>query len=279
MSESHRKAQLMELATTAIPGSSVAERSLLSIHESVLKRLKIIFITCHGLAMNARPFRDFTFQCDMDRAKGLDIGNTYITVKAAEQFTHFISEVIRNEIAVDLNKTPYLSVIIDGATDSSVKEQELVYVQHASGGRIKTTFIGIETDLFKKIVAFASDGASVMTGHKSGLVTKLRDKQPHLIGIHCVNHKLELAYKDVFRCYDKLKVIDQLLLDLYYFYERSPLNRTNLQIAREASGIGNVAVTPLRVGGTRWVSYMANALERLFNAYPAIILHLSQVNQ
>ena len=250
MSESHRKAELMELATTAIPGSSVAERSLLSIHESVLKRLKILFITCHGLAMNARPFRDFTFQCDMDRAKGLDIGNTYITVKAAEQFTHFISEVICNEIAVDLNKTPYLSVIIDGATDSSVKEQELVY---ASGGRIKTTFIGIEnvergdavhiydaliygfqdnvniseTDLFKKIVAFASDGASVMTGHKSGLVTKLRDKQPHLIGIHCVNHKLELAYKDVFRCYDKLKVIDQLLLDLYYFYERSPLNRTN----------------------------------------------------
>ena len=71
--------------------------------------------------MNARPFRYFTFQCDMDRAKGLDIENTYITVNAADQFTHFISEVVRNEIAVDLNKTPYLSVIIDGATDSSVK--------------------------------------------------------------------------------------------------------------------------------------------------------------
>ena len=37
MSESHRKAALMELATTAIPGSSVAERSLLSIHESIIK--------------------------------------------------------------------------------------------------------------------------------------------------------------------------------------------------------------------------------------------------
>ena len=107
MSESHRKATLMELATTAIPGSSVAKRSLLSIHESVLKQLKILFITYHGLAMNAHPFREFTYQCDMDRAKGLDIRNTYITVKAAEQFTHFISEVIRNEIAVDLNKTPY----------------------------------------------------------------------------------------------------------------------------------------------------------------------------
>ena len=97
-----------------------------------------------------------------------------------------------------------------------------------------------------------------MTGHKSGLVTKLRDKQPHLIGIHCVNHKLELAYKDVFRCYDKLKVIDQLLLDLYYFYEMSPL-----QIAREASGIGNVAVTSLRVGGTRWVSYYLMHIQQL----------------
>ena len=136
-------------------------------------------------------------------------------------------------------------------------------MQHAIGGCIKTTFIGIEnvkkgdavhiydalisgfqdnvdisqTDLFKKIVVFASDGASVMTGHNSGLVTKLMDKQSHWIVIHCVNHKLELAYKDVFRCYNKLKVIDQLLLDLYYFYERSPLNRTNLQKAREASGM------------------------------------------
>ena len=56
--------------------------------------------------MNARLYRDFTFECDMDRAKGLDIGNTHITVKAVEQITHFISEVIHNEIAIDLKRPP-----------------------------------------------------------------------------------------------------------------------------------------------------------------------------
>ena len=96
---------------------------------------------------------------------------------------------------------------------------------------------------------------------------------PHIIGIHCVNHKLELSHKQ-----QNFKGIEQLLLGLYLFYERSPLNRSNLQKAADAAGIGEHAVIPLRVGGTRWVTYTYRALERLFKAYTAITLHPSQVS-
>ena len=293
----------MHDASQTSPGESKAELTLKSMHESTLKKLKLLFITCHGMAMKARPFTDIIFQCEMDRAKGLDLGHAYQNPTAAKQFTHFISEAIRINQAEELQNAPYISIVIDGATDSARIEQELLYVHYAKLGVVKTTFLGIESVekadaatifnsiisnfeknanidsslLYKKLVAFASDGASVMTGRKTGLVTRLRNEQPHLIGVHCVNHKLELAYKDVFKNQQTFLDIEQLLLDLYLFYEQSPLNRANLQKAAIAAGIGESGVVPLRVGGTRWVTYTYRALQRMFKAYHAIALHLSQV--
>ena len=117
------------------------------------------------------------------------------------------------------------------------------------------------------MIAFVSVGGIVLTVHKSSLVTRLRDHQLHLVGIHCVNHKLELSYKDFFKNQQTFKDIEQLLLKLYLSYERSPLNTTNLQKAANASGIGEHAVIPLRVGGTRWLTYTYRALDRSFKAY------------
>ena len=37
-----------------------------------------------------------------------------------------------------------------------------------------------------KLVAMATDGASVNTGKKSGVVQRIRDEVPHLIEVHCM---------------------------------------------------------------------------------------------
>ena len=46
------------------------------------------------------------------------------------------------------------------------------------------------------LVACGSDGASVMTGVRNGVIAKLRQEVPWLIGIHCIAHKFELAILD-----------------------------------------------------------------------------------
>jgi len=46
------------------------------------------------------------------------------------------------------------------------------------------------------MVGFGSDGASVMTGRKTGVATRLKCKQPFLITIHCAAHRLALAAAD-----------------------------------------------------------------------------------
>ena len=46
---------------------------------------------------------------------------------------------------------------------------------------------------FSRLMEFGSDGASVMTGKRAGLGTRLHQSNPYLIAIHCVAHRLALA--------------------------------------------------------------------------------------
>lgn len=47
----------------------------------------------------------------------------------------------------------------------------------------------------QKLVCVGADGASVMQGHKNGLVTRLKEfLAPYVVGIHCMAHKMNLAF-------------------------------------------------------------------------------------
>lgn len=50
--------------------------------------------------------------------------------------------------------------------------------------------------LRKYLVAFASDGASVMVRRKSGVAKQLSEQYPNSLTWHCLNHRLELAVGD-----------------------------------------------------------------------------------
>ena len=76
-----------------------------------------------------------------------------------------------------------------------------------------------------KLLGFGSHGASKMTGVKGGLVTLLKQDYPGVVGIHCLVHRLELAFKDALKkdkTFDKLVT---LLLGVYYFFNNSPAQR------------------------------------------------------
>ena len=148
-----------------------------------------------------------------------------------------------------------MSVIVDGSSDSSITENEMVYIHTCHKGEVKTTFIKccqvqrgtalgvinaikrsaetvMEFNTFlSKLVAMGSDGASVMLGKKSGVLALLKEQQPSLIGINCSAHRLELCYKDAMKKVPMAEKVLTLLTGLYYMYRNSPLNRTNLKNA------------------------------------------------
>lgn len=53
---------------------------------------------------------------------------------------------------------------------------------------------GLRTgNLARKLVAVSTDGASVMTGVHNGVSTQMTDHAPHIVTIHCMAHRTQLA--------------------------------------------------------------------------------------
>lgn len=82
--------------------------------------------------------------------------------------------------------------------------------------------IGISKSFaLKNWIAFASDGASVMTDTKSGVVAKLCDKIPRLFTCHCLCHRLELSVHDVIKDVQDVSRFQSLMDKLYCYYPKS----------------------------------------------------------
>ncbi len=129
----------------------------------------------------------------------------------------------------------------------------------------------------KKLVGFGCDGASVMVGKYQGVATKFQHLQSSLLVIHCMVHRLELAYKDAIKNNRIYASSITLLMGLYYFYKNSPKMRKGL--CQTFTNVHNFKepCIPKRVGGTRWVSHLQRAVNCFLKGYPAIVTHIEDV--
>jgi hypothetical protein len=105
-----------------------------------------------------------------------------------------------------------LSIMYDGATDTSVSEVEIIYVRLLQDGYPKDYFVGlvdlehahadgvftaIDTAMNnhgsihwkEKVVGGGSDGASVNIGKNNSVATRLSDGRPYVLNVHCVAHR------------------------------------------------------------------------------------------
>ena len=122
-----------------------------------------------------------------------------------------------------------------------------------------------------------SDGASNMIGTKSGLLALIKkDLNGEFFNVHCLCHRLELAFRDVFKkfkLYDKLMT---LLIGLYYFYKKSYNNKKGL--LNTFSALEIKGILPPRVTGTRWLPHLSRGLVSLLRNFKAYEAHLSTLS-
>lgn len=301
-SNGHKRAAAKRQAENAPAGSSQAEKMLQQINKKQFDRLKLLFLNAHAMGKKGRPFTDFVWLCELDEQKGLDIGATYRNDKKAREFMHYIAEVPRQNLISKIKQTgTFMCIIVDGSTDCSITEQEIMYLRLVYEGVIQTHFLSVESsskadaqgifrlvkqaltkqldasleEIFPKMTSLGSDGAAVMLGKRGGLVKLLQDLQPSLIGVHCLAHRLELCFKKVIQGIPSAHKVNSFLLSLYLFYHNSPLNRSNLKQSFE--NVGQPILIPTRVGGTRWLPHIRRALDHLLRGYAGIVQHLGQV--
>lgn len=128
------------------------------------------------------------------------------------------------------------------------------------------------------LIGIGTDGATVNVGAHTGLRGQMQRALPWLFWSWCYAHRLELAYKDAFSS-SLFSSIQEMLLRLYYLYEKSPKKSrelesitTDLKQVFDLSKGGN---RPIRSCGTRWVTYKRKALQRVVDRYGIYIAHLS----
>lgn len=60
-------------------------------------------------------------------------------------------------------------------------------------------------------------------------MTLLQKDFPELLACHCLAHRLELSFRDMVKGDKKYERLSTLLLGIFYFYKRSPKQRSNLR--------------------------------------------------
>jgi hypothetical protein len=170
---------------------------------------------------------------------------------------------------------PVMGLMMDEATDSSNQSVLLIYRRFVNAsGNCVTQFIGARSlelttadgimdsvlklmedraiDV-KEVVGLATDGASVMTGVKKGVATQMKEKNPAMITIHCMAHRLQLLSEKAANCVTYLVKYIAVLNTFAKALKFSPKLCRALKDAKDVNGESACKVK--QVFFTRWLSF------------------------
>jgi len=143
---------------------------------------------------------------------------------------------------------------------------ELIVGSVSAGGGLDAE--GIAT----KVLSFGADGASALQGNRTGVTLQLKEKHaPNLIGVHCVAHRCNLAFKAL----SNLGIfadIEKLLSVTHSYFCKSPKRFSEFRMLAELTETKGLKL--LRNVQTRWVS-LIEPLRRLLSEYRTLIYKMT----
>ena len=298
-------------------------KALMTLEEPQQVKMRYKFDMCYFLEKEGISFEKFNALCELESRHEVDVGHAYRTAASAKQFTHYIAQSQRQQFLQDLSSKKFYSFLMDGSTDSGKIEQELVVVlsfmkdDMAQEIRSQSRFFALTppesadchgllkclsqalspilsgddvvqqdsilgSDTKPALVGGGTDGASVNIADQNGMKGMMLRANPWLLWSWCFAHRLELACKNAL-CSPLFKSIEEMLLRLYYLYEKSPKKVrelmdiiTDLKEVFELPSGGNI---PVRSHGSRWIGHKHKALQRVLDRYGAYITHLTALTE
>ena len=157
-----------------------------------------------------------------------------------------ISELFfQRDLYEKLLRVNFIAILCDGTTDTSITEQEVIYIFFIDPDTMKPTLSFFEClrledsqdansifdaikaalekhnllSLLEKLIFLPSDGTSVNIGEKSGPVTLFSEQDEWITFIRSFCHCLELALKDALKEYTS--PVDESLMHLFCLYKNS----------------------------------------------------------
>ena len=116
------------------------------------------------------------------------------------------------------------------------------------------------------VIGYGSDSASVMTGRRNSVLSRVLEKQPNVFSMACVCHLAALSAAAGLKTLPFS--LDQLLVDIFYHFKHS--SKRCQEFADVLSDFDDIAPAKvLKHCTTRWLS-LERALTRLLALWPAL---------
>ena len=163
---------------------------------------------------------------------------TYLSPDIQNSILQIMGKMIRGSICDEVRQAGYFSLMADETKDMSKQEQLAIVLRYLDKERtinerfltfVQATSLNAESlsnylikvlednglDL-TYIVSQGYDGASVMSGHCTGVQQQIKEKSPSAIYIHCCAHVLDLVLVD---CSKKVQLAHEFFCLLETLYE------------------------------------------------------------
>ncbi|CAI7738025.1 unnamed protein product [Closterium sp. NIES-54] len=154
---------------------------------------------------------------------------TYYTTYGFGELTQATTTWLQTTQIAQVLASPFVGISVDESTNRCSGKHLILYVTFIRDDSVVTEFMALLTvekadavsllsvllshvqavgiDLHR-IAGISTNGANVMMGCKSGLVTRLRLRIPHLVTTHCIAHREALAAKDASDDIPDFKIVD-----------------------------------------------------------------------
>ena len=208
----------------------------------------------------------------------LQIGRNahYTSHRVIDEFLSALSACVQDGILSKVQASPVISILCDKSTDVSNLKQLVVFCRFLDAGKPETCYLKvvdivdgkaetIEQKLIEicgqcgvtlgKVLGFGSDGASVMTGCRTGVAAHLKKHNPEMVFIHCGAHRLALASSQAALEVPYMKKYDSHLITLFYHFANSPVCEAALHLIQELMGEPTLRLK--KAVHTKWLSHEA----------------------
>ena len=145
-SNAHMRAQNAVLARQKPVRESVLAQSFSKgkkdLEERERKEVAVKMTTAYFIAKEELPFSKFHGLIDLQKKNGIQLTSTYANDRACAQMISVIGKLAKEDLAAEIGKKNYISVMADGATDAGGIENETVFCRFVQDGRPTNRLIG-----------------------------------------------------------------------------------------------------------------------------------------
>ena len=168
---------------------------------------------------------------------------TYESYTTIVELLESVSKVLENKLLSSLQASPFYSLMADESTDVASQEELSVCARWLEQNKPVEHFLGVIhareihaqaiagylTNFLKsknisldRMRGLGFDGTNTMSGHRSGVQTRLRAQAPSAVYVHCRCHILQLAALNAGAEHTEVKRVLGTLLTIWKAFRYSP---------------------------------------------------------